>query len=84
MMSTEWAQPVATELLVIRMSRPFATKRAAKWVMNKCFFQYSSFDLTKCSLGELCSDVSMLCVDVHLTLGLASILIFPTTLDVAN
>ncbi len=29
MMSIEWAKPTATELLVIKMSRPFAAKPAA-------------------------------------------------------
>ncbi len=38
MMSFEWAKPVATELLVIRMSKPFAAKPAANWVMKKCFY----------------------------------------------
>ncbi len=38
MMSIEWAKPVATELLVIRMSRPFAAKSAANWVIKKCFY----------------------------------------------
>ncbi len=38
MMSFEWAKPVATELLVIRMSRPFATKPAANRVMIKSFY----------------------------------------------
>ncbi len=37
-MSIEWAKPVATELLVIRMSRPFAAKPAANWVMKMCFY----------------------------------------------
>ncbi len=45
MMSTEWAEPVATELLVIGMSRPFAAKPAASWVMKKCFFYMA---LIKC------------------------------------
>ncbi len=34
MMSIEWAKHVATELLVIRMSRPLAAKPAANWVME--------------------------------------------------
>ncbi len=29
-----WAKPVATGLLVIRLSRPFAAKSAANWVMK--------------------------------------------------
>ncbi len=36
-MSIELAKPVATEILVIRMSLPFAAKPAANWVMKKCF-----------------------------------------------
>ncbi len=36
MMSIKWVKPVATELLVTRMSRPFAAKPAANWVMKKC------------------------------------------------
>ncbi len=40
MMSFEWAKPVATELLVIRMSRPFAAKPAANWVMENYFFTW--------------------------------------------
>ncbi len=39
MMSIEWAKPVATELLVIRMSRPFAAQSAANWVMKKCSYR---------------------------------------------
>ncbi len=35
MMSIEWAKLVATELLVIRMSRPFAAKPGVNWVMKK-------------------------------------------------
>ncbi len=34
MMSIEWAKPVATELLVIGMSRPFAAKPADDWIMK--------------------------------------------------
>ncbi len=37
MMSFEWAKNVATELLVIRMSRPFAAKPAVNRIMKKCF-----------------------------------------------
>ncbi len=37
MMSIEWAKPVATEILVIRMSRFFA-KWAVNWIMEKCFY----------------------------------------------
>ncbi len=39
MMNFEWAKPVATELLVIIMSRPFAVKLAAKWAIRKQYFQ---------------------------------------------
>ncbi len=35
MMSFEWAKHVTTNLLVKRMSRPFAAKPAANMVMNK-------------------------------------------------
>ncbi len=38
MMSIEWAKPVVTELLIIRISRPFAAKPAANRVMGKCFY----------------------------------------------
>ncbi len=38
MVSIEWAKPVATELLVIRMSQPFAAKPAAIWVMKRWFY----------------------------------------------
>ncbi len=37
MMSIEWAKLVATELLVIRMSRPFVAESTANWVMNSVF-----------------------------------------------
>ncbi len=33
-MNVEWVKPVATELLVIRMSRPFTAESAANWVMK--------------------------------------------------
>ncbi len=45
MMSIEWAKPEATELLVIRMSRPFVAKPAANWVMEKNVFHMA---LIKC------------------------------------
>ncbi len=35
MMSFEWIKFVATELLVRRMSKPFAAKSAANWIMKK-------------------------------------------------
>ncbi len=35
-MSIEWAKHVATELLVIRMVRPFAAKSVA--ILKKCFY----------------------------------------------
>ncbi len=35
MMSFEWTKFAATELLVRRMSRPFAAKSAANWIMKK-------------------------------------------------
>ncbi len=38
MMSFEWAKHVATGLLVIRLSRPFAAKSAANWVMKREVF----------------------------------------------
>ncbi len=31
----KWAKPVATGLLVIRLSRPFGAQPAANWVMKK-------------------------------------------------
>ncbi len=34
----KWAKPVATGLLVIRLSRPFAAKSAANWVMKREVF----------------------------------------------
>ncbi len=37
MMRIEWAKPVATELLFIGMSRPFAAKSAANGVMKKLY-----------------------------------------------
>ncbi len=37
MMSFEWAKPVATEQLVIRLSRPFAAKPAANRAMKMGF-----------------------------------------------
>ncbi len=43
MMSIEWAKPVVTELLVLRMSRPFAAKPAANRVRKSVF--------TRCLLG---------------------------------
>ncbi len=33
----KWAKPVATRLLVIRLSRPVAAKSAANWVMKRRF-----------------------------------------------
>ncbi len=33
-----WAKPVATGLLVIRLSRPVAAKSAANWVMTRWFY----------------------------------------------
>ncbi len=35
MMGVEWVKPVATGLLVIRLSRPFAAEPVANWVMKK-------------------------------------------------
>ncbi len=32
-----WAKPVDTGLLVIRLSRPFAAKSAANWIMKRWF-----------------------------------------------
>ncbi len=40
MISFERAKPVTTELLVIRMSRPFAAKPAANRVMMNRFFTW--------------------------------------------
>ncbi len=40
MMSIKWAKPVATGLLVIRLSRPFAAKPAANWVMKRWFLTW--------------------------------------------
>ncbi len=32
----KWAKPVATELLVIRISKPLAAKPTANWAMKTC------------------------------------------------
>ncbi len=40
MMSIKWAKHVSTELLVIKMSRPFEAKPAANWAMKKCSFTW--------------------------------------------
>ncbi len=38
MMSIEWVKPVAVELLVMRMNKPFAAKPAANRVMKRKVF----------------------------------------------
>ncbi len=50
-MSFESANPVATEILVIRMSRPFRNKTAVNRVMIKGFYMVLSKHI-HVSLGE--------------------------------
>ncbi len=59
MLSVKWAKPVATELLVVRMRRPFAAKPAVDWVMKECFFY---MELIKCRhvLGLALGPISIL------------------------
>ncbi len=38
MMSIEWAKLAETELLIIKMGRPFGAKSAANWVLKKYYY----------------------------------------------
>ncbi len=49
---------MATGLLVIRLSRPFAAKSAANWVMKRVVF-FTHFHLSKIKAATECMDAGL-------------------------
>ncbi len=62
MMSIKWAIPVRTELLIIKISRPFAAKSAASWAMKKCFLHGANLVHTRISALLWASSVHVFAV----------------------